>query len=275
MLGILSLALVAGFVALSRAGRAPSSLPQPPASAPATLASASASSSMAPSERATVKPSLLFAGNAYSEEIVSRQVNEHATEVRGCYLDALRRSASVSGEMTVLVAVEFTGKVFGGVPDLDEGRSDWNAIKDVTLRACVRDKIGAWIFPKHGKTQDVTGIVLTFEFRRADEPSPAILADAGVASFAGEYDTIAILTSSKTEYPSPATIVQRGPRLAVDYPDGTMACNVDGERLSCLWIQSDNNGRATLVRKSNGALVGTWGYSASDSNAGPWTFKRK
>ena len=271
-----AVAIFAGILGRTRGGDATTASSRVSADVP-MLASAKASEL---GGGPMVLVSTLQAGAAYSAEALKGVTDKYLPELRRCYVDALSRKASLSGEVTLLVAIELTGKVYGSPPDLDEGRGDFHALDDAPLRACVRDKVAGWLFPTHGKTQDVAGVVMTIEFRRADEPSPTSpigdspsSADADAPSFAGNYDTVAVLSSTKDEFPAPATVVQRGLRVAIDYPDGTMACNVEGARLSCSWVQTDHAGRATLTRKVDGQLVGTWGYGASDSNAGPWTFK--
>jgi hypothetical protein len=57
---------------------------------------------------------------------------------------------------------------------------------------------------------------------------------------------------------------------------GGLECKVVGEdTLDCDWDEPGLSGKAKLVKKEDGRLVGTWGHGKSATNGGPWVFKPK
>jgi hypothetical protein len=94
---------------------------------------------------------------------------------------------------------------------------------------------------------------------------PAAAAGAGsttTTSFAGTYNS----TWGK------AVVTQAGNKVNVAYARGTMTCTAAGNALDCDWREGATSGRAKLVKETSGAIRGTWGNGASDSNGGAWVF---
>ena len=71
------------------------------------------------------------------------------------------------------------------------------------------------------------------------------------------------------------TFVSNGDVVDGVYPNGTLSCDVRGDRLDCTWKEGGLIGRATFVRQSDGSLVGTWGSKMSATDGGSWTFTPK
>ena len=54
--------------------------------------------------------------------------------------------------------------------------------------------------------------------------------------------------------------------------DGVVTCSAPrGDALACEWVEGSADGHATLHRKTDGRLEGTWGNGASDADGGVWT----
>lgn len=239
-----------------------------PAHASASIAPAA--SSAHPEVKARVGALALFAGDAFPAGKLDALREEHIGDFRACYRAALHRDGSIQGEVALLVAIEFNGKVFS-VTDMDEGLDDPDLVRDATLRACIVDAVKRWPFPTTTKTSDVDGVLLLVDLRRASDPPANDKTDAPLA---GVWNTDFSLLSLAKIFHEKATIVQRGRRLVGDYEDGTFACNVEDKRLLCAWVQTDSSGRAVLARIDASTMKGTWGYGPSDSDAGPWSFKK-
>lgn len=225
-----------------------------------------------PSAGASVTVTSLSAGSALTSAMADEVAAAHKADLLQCYREALARSAALSGEVSLLVTVSPSGRVFA-TRDMDEGTADAEALRDKGLSFCVETAVGRWTFPTHTK-DDVAGALLTFGFRLGPAPEPAPAAPAGAESLRGAYGSVWVLKSTKETYPvQPLVLEDRGGRVIGDYPDGTMACNRRGDRLDCQWIQTDHAGGAALEKKPRGVLLGTWGYEPSDSNAGSWELK--
>ena len=53
---------------------------------------------------------------------------------------------------------------------------------------------------------------------------------------------------------------------------GVVTCSApQGDLLACNWVEGQGDGHATLRRKPDGRIEGTWGNGASDSDGGAWT----
>ena len=59
--------------------------------------------------------------------------------------------------------------------------------------------------------------------------------------------------------------------LAGTYAGGILTCKNERDLLACRWYQGTSEGRATLRRKPDGRVEGTWGNGPSDDDGGSWT----
>ena len=92
-------------------------------------------------------------------------------------------------------------------------------------------------------------------------PAASALPDAG-SGFAGRY--------SSTE--GPATISEAGAQVAITYARGFAKCTATGRALACTWHEGKNYGQASVTKRSDGKLVGTWGVGKSATDGGEWAF---
>jgi hypothetical protein len=265
---VATMAVAAVVLRLTMAGAPTAAAPVTPGTAPAP---ASAAAPPDPSEGASVTVTSLAAGSALTSAMADQVAAAHTSDLLPCYREALGRSAALSGEVSLLVTVSPSGKVFA-TRDMDEGTYDAEALRDKALRFCVDSAVAKWTFPTHTKN-DVAGALLTFRFRLGPAPEPPPGA-ARPESLRGRYGSLWILMATKVAYPvQPLEMEDRGAHVIGDYPDGVMACSRCEDTLHCQWIQTDSTGRATLEKKRGGALKGTWGFTPSDSNAGSWELK--
>jgi hypothetical protein len=73
-----------------------------------------------------------------------------------------------------------------------------------------------------------------------------------------------------------AAVSGRGARLHIDYPNGSMECDVrESQRLACQWTEASSSGEAELVIESLRVLRGRWGSGASAKDGGPWVFVKR
>ena len=87
-------------------------------------------------------------------------------------------------------------------------------------------------------------------------------ATGAAASFAGPY---------KSNWGS-TVFAQDGSRVTANYPSGSMSCNATGNVLDCDWHDGALAGKARLTKDASGAISGTWGNGASNTNGGSWNF---
>lgn len=99
----------------------------------------------------------------------------------------------------------------------------------------------------------------------APEPEPPKVEEK-IADFRGKY---------RTNWGSATcTQVKRNVNCLYAGKGGGLECKVVGEdTLECDWDEPGASGKAKLVRKEDGRLVGTWGNGSSSKNGGPWVFK--
>jgi hypothetical protein len=122
------------------------------------------------------------------------------------------------------------------------------------------DLMGTWGYG----ASNTSGGTWTFALLRAGDPGPTGT-EAVAGSFAGQYVS------------TYGTVVlnEAAGRVTGTYPGGQLACLPSGATLSCDWKEGGSSGKATLTRQANGDLAGTWGFGASTSSGGTWTFRRR
>lgn len=100
----------------------------------------------------------------------------------------------------------------------------------------------------------------------AAAPAPAPTVEESVEDFKGSYVT----NWGKAK----CTQVKRNVNCLYAGKSGSLDCTVLGEReLECEWDEPGASGKAKLVKKTDGRLVGTWGNGSSATNGGAWVFK--
>ena len=68
----------------------------------------------------------------------------------------------------------------------------------------------------------------------------------------------------------PVVLREQGDELEGLYRRGHLRCVPDGRRLHCAWAQGSASGQATLRRRDDGLLEGTWGRGERDDDGGTW-----
>ncbi len=68
----------------------------------------------------------------------------------------------------------------------------------------------------------------------------------------------------------PVVLRDGGDELEGVYRRGQLRCVPEDKRLHCVWTQGQASGQATLRRRDDGVLEGSWGRGESDSDGGAW-----
>jgi len=215
--------------------------------------------------RARLDVDALSPGARYDPAALLEVARPHEATIKSCYTRRLAEVPRFDAVVRIFVAVRPSGDAFERVDASDLGRSA--ADDDKLLHACVSEAVRGFRFPAHDK-DDVEGAFYTFHFSTSRHPPPPV--EATRARFLQSFDN-----HGKKQAPSPATVVERGDLLAIDYEDGVALCVDRKSDLLCRWIQLDSMGLAALQRdKAGKTLKGTWGFWPSDRGEGEWQLTR-
>lgn len=219
-----------------------------------------------PATRARLDLTALSPGSRYEGAALLDVARPHEAPIKACYTRRLSEVRRFDAVVQIFVAIRPNGDVFERVDASSLGRS--SAADDKVLHACVSEEVRAFRFPAHDK-DDVESALYTFYFSTSRHPPPPV--EAPRSRLKQAFDN-----HGKKQAPSPATAVERGDLLAIDYADGVALCLDRKADLVCQWIQLDSMGLAALRRDGAGkAMKGTWGFWPSDRGEGEWELTRE
>jgi hypothetical protein len=114
-------------------------------------------------------------------------------------------------------------------------------------------------------------------YRRVRPPRALVRAALGLALTACQGREIGLLAPFEDQFVGsyqttwgPVLLRERDDELEGAYRRGQLRCIAEGQRLRCLWSQGRASGRATLQRRGDGVLEGTWGRGERDDDGGAW-----